>query len=52
MDSRDEVRLRHSVPTFIIGERILSGLLSKEKLRQEINVAVEENSDSILSLPV
>jgi predicted DsbA family dithiol-disulfide isomerase len=42
----------NSVPTFIIGEPILSGLLSKEKLEREINAAVEENIDRILKLPI
>lgn len=32
-----------SVPTFIIGDRIVSGFLSKETLEREINAAVAEN---------
>ena len=47
--ARKEISI-NSVPTFIIGERIVSGLLSKEKLEREINAAVEGNSDSILNL--
>lgn len=31
----------NSVPTFIIGDRILPGLLSKDNLEREINTAVE-----------
>ncbi len=36
-----------SVPTFIIGERILSGLLSKESLEPEINAAIEQTELSL-----
>ena len=49
--ARGEISI-NSVPTFMIGERIMSGLLSKEKLERDINAAVEGNSDSILNLPI
>lgn len=49
--AREEIGI-NSVTTFIIGERIMSGLLSKEKLEREINTAVEENIDSVLNLPI
>jgi predicted DsbA family dithiol-disulfide isomerase len=35
----------NSVPTFMIGDRILSGLLSKETLEQAIGAAMEGDRD-------
>jgi predicted DsbA family dithiol-disulfide isomerase len=35
----------NSVPTFMIGDRILSGLLSKETLEQAIGAAIEGDRD-------
>ncbi|HEY9631766.1 MAG TPA: thioredoxin domain-containing protein [Coleofasciculaceae cyanobacterium] len=35
----------NSVPTFMLGDRILSGLLSKETLEQAIGAAMEGDRD-------
>lgn len=42
-DAREEIGI-NSVPTFMISERIVSGLLSKEHLEREIRAAVEGKS--------
>lgn len=41
--AREEIGI-NLVPTFIIGERIVLGLLSKEHLEREIRAAVEGKS--------